>query len=433
VIDRPVHRLAEWTRAELPYGQPTDADLALAARIGRDGTNRVQLDWLHDGRLRVSCRAWIGVIALERAELHVVPKLAGGNLGVLQMIDYASGLGALDRIGGMRELDASGTNLVDLVCLLLVEETDAVLRRGLLRDYVTREDTLGVLRGRLLVEAQVQRRHGRVDLLECRFDEHESDVLENQLLLTALTMARRLTGVDRVRAAAGRLAMAFTEVCRPMSATTGDAARRLVYHRRNAHYRTAHSWALLLLDRLGFDDLYARGSTRSIAFLLDMNQLFEDFATKLLAEHLKPAGWQVLSQHPTRSIILNEDDRTSFASIRPDAVLIAPDGTRMPVDAKYKRYDEYRVNIQDVYQAFLYAFAHAAPTRQPSSFLIYPGALSTPGFRLIFQNAAKNVPDVRPTRIEGLPLDIGHVLGSPNDRGRAIDRVCQPLFRSLEG
>jgi 5-methylcytosine-specific restriction enzyme subunit McrC len=428
-----VHRLAEWSRAELPYGQPTDADLALAARIGRDGTNRVHLDWLHDGGLRVSCRAWIGVIALERAELHVVPKLAGGNLGVLQMIDYASGLGALDRIGGTRQLEASGASLVDLICLLLVEESEAVLRRGLLRDYVTREDILATLRGRLLVEAQVRRRHGRVDLLECRFDEHESDVLENQLLLTALTMARRVTAVDRVRASAARLASAFTEVCRPMSTTSGDAARRLVYHRRNAHYRTAHTWALLLLERLGFDDLYARGSTRSIAFLLDMNQLFERFATKLLAEHLRPAGWQVLSQHPTRSIILDEDHHTSYATIRPDAVLITPSGRRVPIDAKYKRYDERRVNIEDVYQAFLYAFAYAAPTRPPSSFLVYPGALSTPGFRLIIQNAASHAPDARPTRIEGLPLDIGHALGSPDDRERAIDRICQPLFCSLKG
>ncbi len=352
---------------------------------------------------------------------------------MLQMVDYASGLGALDRIGGMRELDASGASLVDLVCLLLVEESDAVLRRGLLRDYVTREDTLAALRGRLLVEAQVRRRYGRVDLLECRFDEHESDVLENQLLLTALTMARRVTSVDRVRASAARLATAFTEVCRPMSTTSGDAARRLVYHRRNAHYRTAHTWALLLLERLGFDDLYARGSTRSIVFLLDMNQLFERFATKLLAEHLRPAGWQVLSQHRTRSIILDEDHHTSYATIRPDAVLITPDGARVPIDAKYKRYDEHRVNIEDVYQAFLYAFAYAAPTRPPSSFLIYPGALSTPGFRLIIQNATGHAPDARPTRIEGLPLDIGHALGSPDDHRCAIDRICQPLFRSLEG
>jgi hypothetical protein len=104
----------------------------------------------------------------------------------------------------------------------------------------------------------------------------------------------------------------------------------------------------------------------------------------------------------------------------------------VPIDAKYKRYDERRVNIEDVYQAFLYAFAYAAPTRPPSSFLIYPGALSTPGFRLIIQDAASHASDAMPTRIEGLPLDIGHALGSPDDRGRAIDRICQPLFCSLK-
>jgi 5-methylcytosine-specific restriction enzyme subunit McrC len=86
-MGRPVHRLAEWDHLELAYGPPTNADLTVATALGRDGANRLQLDWLHDGTLRVSSRAWVGVVRLERAELHVVPKLAGGNLGVLQMVD----------------------------------------------------------------------------------------------------------------------------------------------------------------------------------------------------------------------------------------------------------------------------------------------------------------------------------------------------------
>lgn len=48
------------------------------------------------------------------------------------------------------------------------------------------EDDLPVVRGRLLGDQQVPRRFGRVDRLICRFDEHEQDILENQLLVAAL-------------------------------------------------------------------------------------------------------------------------------------------------------------------------------------------------------------------------------------------------------
>jgi hypothetical protein len=59
------------------------------------------------------------------------PKLSGGNLGVLQMVDYASGLDALKRIEGNRDLGAGGASMLDLVCVLLVEASQAVLRQGL--------------------------------------------------------------------------------------------------------------------------------------------------------------------------------------------------------------------------------------------------------------------------------------------------------------
>jgi hypothetical protein len=64
-MDRPVHQLAEWDHIELAYGPPTNADLTVAAALGRDGANRLQFDGLHDGTVRVRSRASVGVVRLS--------------------------------------------------------------------------------------------------------------------------------------------------------------------------------------------------------------------------------------------------------------------------------------------------------------------------------------------------------------------------------
>jgi hypothetical protein len=74
----------------------------------RDGDNRLGLDWLHNGTLRVGSRAWAVWSGLSGRSCMWSPKLSGGNLGVLQMVDYASGLDALKRIEGNRDLGAGG-------------------------------------------------------------------------------------------------------------------------------------------------------------------------------------------------------------------------------------------------------------------------------------------------------------------------------------
>jgi 5-methylcytosine-specific restriction enzyme subunit McrC len=427
-MERPVLRLAEWTRAELAYGPPAAADKVLARQLGRDGDNRLDLDWLHDGTLRISSRAWVGVVRLERAELHVVPKLSGGNLAVLQMVDYASGLDALKRMEGIRELGTGGASMLDLVCLLLVEASQAVLRQGLVRDYTVHEEPIGVLRGRLRLEEQVRRHYGQVDVLECRFDEHEADVLENQLLLAALAVARKVTETEEVRARATRLAIAFGEVCQPTTLEAREVRRQIVYHRRNSHYRVAHYWALLLLERLGINDLYAAGAGRSFMFLLNMNRLFERFVTRLLSDVLEPGGVRVMPQQRTASIIVDEDLGETYSSVIPDLLLGRPAGGRVPVDAKYKRYDDRRVDPSDVYQGFLYAFAYADP---PCAWILYPGTPGSAGFRLAVQNTS----GVRGARITGKPIDVRQVLERRGDgfRGEDLWPDAGDLLASLVG
>jgi 5-methylcytosine-specific restriction enzyme subunit McrC len=173
--------LREWETATAPEGADlTDADRRLAESLA-DGDRRFVVEELRGG-VRLRATSWIGVVRFERFEVRVVPKLAGGNLGVLEMLEYASGLDALARLRATRELDVERDGrLIDLLAQLLAGACERILHDGLLQDYVTREETLGVLRGRLRVDVQVRRRFGRVDQLECRFDELETNVLDNQL------------------------------------------------------------------------------------------------------------------------------------------------------------------------------------------------------------------------------------------------------------
>lgn len=367
--------LSEWEERLVPDLVLEAGDIALLAR--EEGDARVEIEELRAG-LRIRATSWVGVVRLSRIEIRILPKLAGGEAWLLAMLDLVTGIDALRRLEGVQQIDASGQHLLDLFALLLCEASEQVVRAGLIADYVEREEELGVVRGRLLVERQVLQRFGRVDRLICRHDERETDIAENQLLAEALRRASRHARAPSLRHRAHRLAETFLEVCDPGGLDLIDA-RRLVYHRMNEHYRSAHGLAWLVLDGLGVRDLHDGGVTDCFAFLLDMNRLFEDFVAVLIGRLLAGTGAAVHQQRRDGSVLWNMTLGRSFARVIPD-LLVAWPGTRsrLPVDAKYKLYDDKKADRGDIYQAFLYAFAyHGDPGSRDSAraLLMYPSTL----------------------------------------------------------
>jgi 5-methylcytosine-specific restriction enzyme subunit McrC len=321
----------------------------------------------------------VGVVQFEQFEVHVVPKYVGGNLGILRMLDYTRGIDALKRAPAVRELAMEGESLLDLIAMLLAEEATRLVRDGLLDDYITREEDLTTVRGRLLVREQVLRRFGRLDRLDCRFDELDADIPENQLVGAALLAARRCCSQVALREKVARLHSMFAAVCETPEGTD-LAFEPMAYHRRNEHYRSAHDYARLLLRQLGVQDLYAPAGTRSFAFLIDMNRLFEDFVTRLVAQALPAAGIRVRSQARSGEIVIDESTGRRYALVVPDLLLergTGPARVRLPVDAKYKLYDNRDLASGDIYQLFFYAFAFDPPGslgsgRPARCFILFP-------------------------------------------------------------
>jgi 5-methylcytosine-specific restriction enzyme subunit McrC len=415
-MTRRVVQLREWESDHREVGLSlTDADRALARALG-DGAGRLGVTELADS-LRLDATAWVGVVRFSELEIQIVPKLVGENLGILQMLEYSSGLGALARLDAARTLATERDgSLVDLLALLLAEGSIRIAKQGILHDYVTREESLARVRGRLLVFEQVTRRYGQLQTLECRFDELETDIPENQLLAAGLAIAKRAANDPDVRRLVARAHAIYSEAA--------DSAASLIdppvfdYTRRNEHYRPAHLIARMFIRNLAVNDLYAPGSGESFAFLLDMNRLFEDFITRVLQDVFRDTDVRVRPQVRDSSLIRDARTGKPYAAVIPDILLESGVNPvrQVPVDAKYKLYDQRKIDQGDIYQTFFYAWAYAdedSVTDAPA-FILYPGAIDSMGAHLRAQARSAG----RGASIRAVPVDVPALLGAIRARAR---------------
>lgn len=117
-----------------------------------------------------------------------------------------------------------------------------------------------------------------------------------------------------------------------------------------------------------------------------MNRLFEGFVTRWLRQLLAGGEFRVIPQRRDRTILWNAELARPYASVIPDLLIesACQPGIYLPVDAKYKLYDQRSIATGDVYQSFLYAYAYGEKHPVlPTAFLLYPASLPDSGRALL--------------------------------------------------
>lgn len=392
-----------------PAPGPTPADKTLAAQLAAGGElgARLEVRWLADGKIEVQASSWVGVVCFSGVEIRVLPKLVGGDLKVLQMIEYTRGLDLLKHLPEEQQLATTGNNLFELIVMILVIETKRLLRDGLLRDYRPTEETLPVMRGRLRLRDQFLKRYGALHQLECSFDEYDGDVAENQLLAVALRAAAARLPSGNLRNETRILGAVIGEVCQPRSADPSWYERRISHGRRNARYKTAHELSLLILRGLAVDNLHTAVSQGVNAFMINMNAVFERFVSRLIDDALSGTNLSSTAQRSIRAVIVDESTNHTYSNIRPDLIIAdSQSGRRIPVDIKYKLYETAKFASADIYQLFTYAYALGGNTDDKSAGLIYAAATQHTGAALRIMPSA----GVTAARLRSTGLGVAAVL-----------------------
>lgn len=410
------YRFGEYETRVIDCPRPTPGDKRLAQNLAAGGglTPRMDVDWLDGGQVKVTTHSWVGVVRFSAMEIRVVPKLIGGTLRVLRMIEYADGIRLLAFLPTDRPLPAEGTDLFDLIVMLLTDETKALIRKGLIRDYHSVDDSVDVLRGRLRVREQLLRRYGQLHRIECSFDEFDGDVPENQLLAAALQAAAPRARDPDVRNNARAFGGVMNEICEVRTRDAGWYARNIQYGRRNDRYRPAHALAKLVLEGLALNEHIDKSTLNLTSFMVDMNAIFERFVTRLVINSLAGTPLRARAQQSIRAVILDEETRDTYSTIRPD-LLIEDTTTKhtVPIDVKYKLYDAAKkISSADIYQSFVYAYSIDADSDNPRAGLIYPSTTSISGPALYIKPLA----GAKSARVRGAGIDVSAALeaiGSP--------------------
>ena len=293
--------------------------------------------------------------AVEIGDLSVLIKPKVGIPHLLWMASYAIGKVNF-RIEDFRFDGAD--SLPDVLAFALVAHARRAFSRGLLHGYLTQEEALYTVRGRIRFDEQIRRRFSLPLPVEVQYDEFTEDILANCLVKAAAQQLRRFRLRSRkTKNDLGWIAGILDNVS--LVEFSPSNVPTVTFDRLNDHYRSVVELSRLVLRHSAFES--SRGKVRASGFLMDMNQVFQEFVTVAVREQLR------LSERTFGEYWICSLDKVGLVHLRPDLVWRSANHPIFVGDAKYKRITSTDFPNADIYQILAYCTA----ANLPSGLLIY--------------------------------------------------------------
>lgn len=311
--------------------------------------------------------------------VQIKPKVPVLNL--FHMLEVAYDLQSFRLFDGVVHVE-DVADLFERLASILVKRIMLRLRKGLFQDYISHQEDLSFLRGRLLVKTARMRYEGKTTV-HCEYQEHTADLIDNQILLWTLRVlsATQISKQDlhfKIRQAYRLLSNTIT-----LTPISGEMCSGRRYHRLNHDYQAMHGICKFFLTHTGPG--INTGKSEMIPFLVNMPRLFEAFVAKWLQANM-PSDYHVKPQFVAK---LKSSDPMSWTI---DLVIReAKTGKALAIlDTKYKGTEA--LNEGDIQQVVAYAVEMGVD----KAFLIYPSIKT--------KNTQVQVGHVS---VEGLSFDIG--------------------------
>lgn len=382
-----------------------DFDAETAAAIRESGL--VSLSPAFNGQWKMLPCGPVGAVQVGDLLVEVKPKSKLRLSRLLFLLGYA-------RDPGFKPMEVAGLEDQDLFSALaesLARQVHRALARGVLSGYVTVDEALRTVRGRIRVGDQISRRPGTLLPLEVTYDDFTVDIAENRILRSAIRLmllVPRLT--EDVRARLSHLDSKLDGVA-PLRA--GNHLPTWSESRLNERYIPALRLAEIVLRNMSAEA--GLGRHRVASFVVNMATVFEDFVTTALREALADQPGITTPQYPA---FLDQDEGLK-SSLR----------IRMFVDVVHEISGRPALIFDAKYKASSWSGAY--PNADYYQMLAYCTSLELPRAWLVY--AGSGIPRIRriahtDTSIVEFPLNISQ---DPSDLLESVRRLAGAAMQAF--
>lgn len=246
----------------------------------------------------------------------------------------------------------------DLFAAILVKGISQQLKQGLHREYITKQENLPVMRGKLSIHETIHQQIQRKKLLACEYDELSVNNIFNQILKTTMLLLMRDSGVKKIRKADLKKEVLFfseVDVIKPAEIHWN----RLGYHRNNKNYEMLMNICYFVLD--GMLQTTEKGSFKMIAFSEEhMHRLYERFVLEYFKRHHSYLNEIKASQIKWNLASDTEESILRFLPVMQTDIFLRYKEQILIIDTKYygktlqKQYDKATLHSGNLYQIFTY-------------------------------------------------------------------------------
>lgn len=246
----------------------------------------------------------------------------------------------------------------DLFAAILSKGVAQQLKQGLYREYITKNETLSVMRGKLDMPGTIRNRIQRKQKLACEFDELSENNLFNQILKTTLHYLIKDDGVDSDRKAALKKILVFFDVIALLEPSK-IPWNRLHYQRNNQNYELLMNICYFVLD--GMLQTTDKGEYKMAAFSDDhMARLYEKFILEYYRHHHTYLTEVKAAQVKWDLVGDASESMIRFLPIMQTDIFLRMKEKILILDAKYygrtlqQQFDKYTLHSENIYQIFTY-------------------------------------------------------------------------------
>ena len=259
-------------------------------------------------------------------------------------------------------LKSSKIPLFEIFISMFLEELTVLVRNGIKSDYISKEENLKFLKGKLKISEQIKYNTIHKERFFVQYEEFISNRVENRLIKTTLQFLYNKSKLNKNQQRIREFLFVFDEI--EISHNIKTDFSKIKLNRQMKDYQQVLLWCKTFLFENSFSPY--KGNDIAFALLFDMNLLFESFVYSYLK---KSSNFQDIKSQDRTHHLAYENGIGRFR-LKPDIVI---NGGKIIADTKWKILSEdkaYNGVLQDdMYQLYAYGTKY---DNCEKIYLIYP-------------------------------------------------------------